>query len=244
MTAGQLTLEQTLQLLQSLRVERSAARLSGILLKLTYHAEFVECGAILPFVRDRRSSIRLNAIQALGSCRSRDAEDALLNVLASPTHWSDLPCAHYALSRVGTHRAIPAVVKNLSHHKEDVKASALWTLAEIGNTDLLPVFLDALQDRSWSARSYAMRGVSRHGDERAIEPVCKRVRAILARPRKIHFSPPDSDVVEGLEFLERLRANHPEIEALMGYVKARWPLLFPGEQEWIRNHISGFAELI
>src|SRR5215472_12420605 len=86
----------------------------------------------------------------------------------------------------GTRAAVPALATQIHHAQDDVKWSAIHALAEIGDEALVPVLLNALTDWSWAAKGYAIRAIARHGNAQAIGPVCDRVRAILARQRKIN----------------------------------------------------------
>jgi HEAT repeat protein len=137
------------------------------------------------------------------------AEAALLAVLANPVNDYDRINANAALGQCGTAAAIPALAAQVHHPTDSVKCSAIYALALLGDESQLPVFLDALTDRSWAAKRYAMSAIARHGNEHAIAPVCARVRVILGRQRKRQQGR-QSELISALEFLTCARQQHSQ----------------------------------
>jgi hypothetical protein len=171
-------------ILDKIPTEQRRRQLSDLVEEVRRLQVVPDCTVLLPLVRHRWPQVRHAAIGALAVCRADPrAEAALLGVLADTSDDYDRISANAALSRCGTAAAIPALAAQIHHHKDDVKCSAVYALAQIGDASILPVFLDALTDRSWAAKWYAMSAIARHGDEQATEPVCERVRVILAKPR-------------------------------------------------------------
>jgi hypothetical protein len=118
---------------------------------------------------------------------------------------------------------------------DDVKCSAIYALALLGDESQLPVFLDALTDRSWAAKWYTMGAIAMHGNEQAIAPVCARVRVILGRQRKRKVGS-KPELISALEFLTRYQHDHRVQSTLAWVTKNRRAYLTPTEIEWIHAH--------
>jgi HEAT repeat protein len=123
-----------------------------------------------------------------------------------------------------------------------VKFTAIRALGEIGDSSLTPVLLDALGDRSSSAKWMAMRALEKHGDESAIPAVTERTKAIVSKPRK-YGQEHKSELEAAIEFLNRFAAQKPEIRVLFDQIKTnRWQNVFPDEQRWLKENIPAFAD--
>ena len=79
-------------------------------------------------------------------------------------------------ARVGSKAALPALTRLIHHRNEDVKCSAIHALGLLGDSSLTPVLLEALSDRSWASKLYAMEAIHRNADERAVVAVSERLR--------------------------------------------------------------------
>ncbi len=80
-----------------------------------------------------------------------------------------------------------------------------------------------------------MRAIAGHGDERAIEPVCDRVRVILARQRKLRQMG-GSELLLALRFLARYRDDRARA-ALRWVTGHRLAYLAPDEADWVRANL-------
>ncbi|MDQ0483978.1 HEAT repeat domain-containing protein [Guptibacillus hwajinpoensis] len=215
-------------LLQSLE-EETNKYLKGRILDQLAGQKNVE-SLIITFITDKRAAIRQSAIQALRSCKSSDAEGALIEVITRSNDEYDLTYANEVLSEVGTEKSIPYLVNLLNHPNGDVKCSALWTLTELGNTSLLPVFLEALNQRSVNVKSHALLAIKKHGNEMAIGPVIARIKTILSRERTVE----SDDLITGLEFLISYKENTEEIQKLFEWIRTKkWRYLFEEERVFI-----------
>ena len=108
----------------------------------------------------------------------------------------------------------------------------------VGDESQLPVFVDALTDRSPTGKWYAMNAIARHGNEQAIQPVCARVRVILRHQRK-RMQLPQSELISAFEFLSRYR-DDDQVQATLAWVtENRRPYLTDQESQWIREHGLG-----
>jgi HEAT repeat protein len=183
------------------------------------------------YVHDRAWQVRWAAIQSLGKSESLDAEAPLLEVLAE-NEPNDLPFANTALGRVGSKAAIAALTGLIHHPIEDVKASAIRALESLGDASLTPTFLDALSDRSWVAKWYAMAAIAAHADERAIDAVNERLRASLRRDRKTSVAGM-TEVMYALTYLGRWRPTHPDADEAIRWVREEAiGRLHPNERTW------------
>ncbi len=184
------------------------------------------------FVDHQAWQVRIEAIQGLGKSDSPAAERYLLQVLATSSNGFDLSSANAALSRVGSNASIPVLTRLIHHPIDDVKCSAINALGVLGDQSLTPVYLDALSDRSWTAKWYAMAAIHRNGDERAIRPVAERLRKVLGRERKTAIGG-WSEVMYALDFLRRWRETDPIADRTIAWVRSeRLDRLQSAEREW------------
>ena len=212
-------------------------QLSELLNELRRLPEVPDSTVLLPLTRHRWWQVRHEAISALGRCRADPlAQKALLGVLADPADDGDRIYANAALSECGTARAIPALAAQIHHPKDDVKCSAINALKEVGDPSILPLFLDALTDRSPIAKWYAMTAIAQHGNEKAIGPVCERVRVILARRRK-HLQLPQSELLQAVQFLAR-HHDDPRAQTTLAWVVSRPDYLAADEIRWVKDHLT------
>jgi HEAT repeat protein len=218
--------------------EQRRSQLTDLLGDLRRLGVVPDCTVLLPLVRHKWWQVRWDAIGALAKCRSDPrAETALLDVLAHTDDDYDRINANAALSECGTTRAIPALAAQVHHAKDDVKCSAINALGEVGDASVLPILLDALADRSAAAKWHAMLAIDRHGDERAIEPVCDRMRVILARRRQ-RLQGPRSELLAALQFLARYPAD-PRSRATLGWVAGkRLAYLTEDEAQWVTGQLA------
>ncbi|MFJ8260307.1 HEAT repeat domain-containing protein [Peribacillus asahii] len=219
--------------LKKLSEEQDAYKLSMLLEKIAQGAIKIEdCSPIIKFINHKRPAVRQSAIKALRECKSPAAENTLIKVITESQDEYDLTYANSELSRIGTNKAVPHLINLLSYPKGDVKCSALWALKEIGDTSLLPTFLEALQDRSANVKGYAMLGIARHGNETAIKPVIERIKTMLKRKRTIE----SDDLILALGFLIRFEEDYEEIHELFDWIKSKkCDFLFDAEKEWINS---------
>lgn len=183
--------------------------------------------------------VRWQAIESLGRSGSPEAEAALLELHASNPDPRDYPFLHAALGQVGSRAAIPALVALIHHPKDDVKTSALAALQRLGDASLTPTYLDALSDRSWVAKWYAMAALAAHGDERAIDAVCERLRSSLGRERKRNLAGM-TEVTYALDYLRRWQISSPAAEASIDWVRTHaLDRLQPHERAWFESVFAG-----
>jgi HEAT repeat protein len=179
--------------------------------------------------------VRWEAIKSLGDSASPDAESHLLEVLARNAHPEDFPFTNSALGRVGSRRAVPALSSLIHHRADDVKTSAIWALERLGDSTLTQVYLDALSDRSWAAKAYAMSALAAHGDERAVAAVSERLRSSLSRQRRRNVAG-TTEVMLALQYLGRWRESQPVADAAIRWVRTKaLARLHPAERSWFET---------
>ena len=172
------------------------------------------------FTSHRAWQVRLEAIESLGKTGSPAAEPYLIQVVATSNDQYDLTFACSALLRVGSKAAIPALTALVHHPVEDVKCSAISALGVLGDSSLTPTYLDALSDRSWAAKTFAMNAIHEKGDERAIGPVVVRVHAILSRQRT-RVVLPWSEIMYALDYLRRWESADPRPHQAIEWVRSK-----------------------
>jgi HEAT repeat protein len=212
--------------------EQRRRQLSELLQELGHLSEVPDCTVLLPLVEHKWSVIRHDAIGALEKCRPDPRiETALLSLLAATDDDYDRICVNAALGSCGTATAISALAAQIHHRTDDVKCSAVFALARIGDESTLPIFLDALTDRSLVARQYALRAISQHGNEQAIPAIRDRVHAILARRKRSA----QSELLGCLQFLARY-PNDDQARATLSWVTdKRLDYLTAHEVGWIQD---------
>jgi len=185
------------------------------------------------FISHPAWQVRWAAIESLGKADSPAAERHLLQVLATTRDDGDLALANAALGRVGSRAAIQALSGLVHHNVDDVKCSAINALSLLGDSSLTPLYLDALSDRSWIAKWYAVMAIHRNGDERAIRPVSDRLRSVLGRDRRTVIGG-WSEVMYALDFLRRWPAD-ASANSTIEWARTRIHRLQPDERTWLES---------
>lgn len=106
--------------------EKDKHALAGILLLLADipKSESVDVKPLFPLLKDKQWRVRHSAIQSLKRCQNAEAEDRLLEILATTSDPYDATYCHATLNQIGTRKALPALAQNLKSRKHDVKVSA------------------------------------------------------------------------------------------------------------------------
>lgn len=193
--------------------------------------EFHDIQPIMPFLNDRRSLVRHGAIASLRKCKSPEAEDMLLDILRRTKDEYDLKYSLGSLYGVGTIRSLPLLTQLFDQLKGESKAQVLGLLSKLGGAAYQCYFLKAISDRSPIVKWAAIEVIKKHGNEEAITPVLQRVKAILTKVRKVEQSP-KSELIEGLEFLNKYRRDNDAINNLFEWIRSKkMDFLFEMEKE-------------
>jgi HEAT repeat protein len=142
-----------------------------------------------------------------------------------------VPVVNAVLGDIGSQEAIGHLVRRIHDPSEDVKASAICALSKLGNSSLTPILLDALADRSGVAKDYATMALYEHGDERAVEPVADRTRAILGRERRRSQAGPTA-LMFCLAFLMRWSEASGLAAETLSWARTRIRFFHPEEWNW------------
>ncbi len=222
-------------LLQRIGIETNKYTLDTILERIEEQEVIPDCYPIIKCVYDVRGSVRHSAIIALGKCKNSDAEDALIKVIRNSKDEYDLCYAIGSLSMMGTTKAIQDILPLFKNEKGEVRRAALCAIDTLGGSAFLPLYMEALGDRSLSVKYYALLAIKNHGDETAIDVVYKRVRTILSKKRKIN----SDELVAAFEFLNQFKNHDEKIEKLLEWIKSKkWDFLSDREKEGFNSCFS------
>ncbi|UPO89990.1 HEAT repeat domain-containing protein [Niallia sp. Man26] len=222
-------------LLQRIGIETNKYTLDTILERIEEQEVIPDCYPIIKCVSDVRGSVRHSAINALGRCKNSDAEDALIKVIRNSKDEYDLCYAIGSLSMMGATKAIPDILPLFKNEKGEVRRAALCAIDKLGGSAFLPLYMEALGDRSLSVKYYALLAIKDHGDETAIDVVYKRVRTILSKKRKIN----SDELVAAFEFLNQFKNHDEKIEKLLEWIKSKkWDFLSDTEKEGFNSCFS------
>lgn len=222
-------------LLQRIGIETNKYTLDTILERIEEQEVIPDCYPIIKCVSDVRGSVRHSAIIALGKCKNSDAEDALIKVIRNSKDEYDLCYAIGSLSMMGTTKAIQYILPLFKNEKGEVRRAALCAIDTLGGSAFLPLYMEALGDRSLSVKYYALLAIKNHGDETAIDVVYKRVRTILSKKRKIN----SDELVAAFEFLNQFKNHDEKIEKLLEWIKSKkWDFLSDREKEGFNSCFS------
>ena len=223
--------------LETLEAAKSKDEILSALRDLQRGEPFSENDLVFKYVSDPRWLMRHEALIALKNCRGPSLEQFLLDHGAKTQDRYELAYVNSALGHVGGSKSIPYLVAASSSKTEDVACSALAALAALGSRRELPVFLERLQSGRPPVKWYAMSGIEKHGDASAVNPVLKRVKAILSRERKTEQMP-RSELVQAISYLWRHRSEDGLEEALRNLVSSKWDRLFASERNQV-NEMMG-----
>lgn len=114
-------------------------------------------------------------------------EDGLLGLVEAQASRMDVYWAVIGLRHCGGHRCIPALKALATHPAQDVKATAMLTIAQLAGADETPYYAECLSDPSYKAKDYALWAIGEVGDARALDAVhvyIKRSKKALARANR------------------------------------------------------------
>ncbi|MFH7820725.1 HEAT repeat domain-containing protein [Neobacillus thermocopriae] len=137
-------------LFKGLETEKNNYLLMRILEGIAEQRKVEDCTPIIKLINDKRHLVRHSAMKAIRACKSCLAEEAIIKIISHATDENDLRYACSVLCEIGTNKSIPYLINLLQHTKGNTKCSVLWALSELGDHSLLPIFLNALEDRSSS----------------------------------------------------------------------------------------------
>jgi HEAT repeat protein len=197
-----------------------------------------DASLVAPFLRHPNVGVRQSAVAALERSTSAEAEPYMLAFIQTSEDRYLVPRINARLGRGATPKAIPALARLVHHPVKDIKASAIDALRRLGDAKTTPIYLDALSDRSWVAKWYAMNAIADHGDLAGLRAVVDRLRAATAKKRSDKIAG-DSEVIYAFKYLWRWRNDEPRaLSALQWVQRERFDRLTPYEQSWLVGRLS------
>ncbi|MCU5380134.1 HEAT repeat domain-containing protein [Bacillus cereus] len=229
-------------LIDRLESEESRIVLDSMLMDLSKLSEASNAHKIIPYIYHKNSGVRYSAVIALKLCKSLEAEDALLKLLAAEEKKDEIKNICYTLLEIGTNQSILPLTKLLYSDSAYVRSTVIEVLAKIGGSDLQIVYIEALKDRNVMVKYEAVRAIYAHGDEMAMKPICERVNKIVSRRRKNEVEATDeSEVIIALRFLHKF-VDHEEVLKTFDKVYKKRGNLFMSERKWLRDNNAYFQE--
>ncbi|MBI3037676.1 HEAT repeat domain-containing protein, partial [bacterium] len=111
---------------------------------------------------DSDSEIRMAAVQAMGDFLHPDSIPLLIERFTDSS-WVVRREAHYALVKFGE-QGIDLLIKSLDSPEEDVRYWVLRSLGKINPSNLLPILVKLLKDKSWNIRKTAAEILGNFGE--------------------------------------------------------------------------------
>jgi hypothetical protein len=104
------------------------------------------------------------------------SEDFLLDLIENGKSRMDVYWAVIGLRDCGSTRCIPALKGLAVHPTQDVKATAILTIASIAGSAETPYYAERLNDPAYKAKDYALWAIGVAGDERALQAIHAYIR--------------------------------------------------------------------
>lgn len=168
-------------------------------------------------------------------------DECLAGVLQNPqsSKW-DVYYAVLALRDCGTLRSVDALKSVLHYPMQDVKCTAVLTIAHIARELETPLYASLLLDPTYREKAYAMWAIQDAADERALDAVLeyfKRNRSKLLRGALANETIPN-----GFEYLEKFINRDPRIAELFTDVLRFLPKLDKRNVDDLRKQVSFFQD--
>ncbi|MGO4886240.1 HEAT repeat domain-containing protein [Anaerobacillus sp. MEB173] len=209
----------------------------GLLFYLNRNEYIPNLSKIVVLVEDNRWQVRDMVIKMLGNYPKEEVESLLLDKLKNAKDQYEISALLGSLRKIHSTNVLEMIETFLHHEKGDVRSSALATVKVVGGKKFLPIYIQALKDRSRDVKLNALYAVLEHGDESVIGILIERLKTIVKTKRKLKpGTVKGSDVVNILQFILQFKNNKEVATALDWIVKNKWNHLFENEQEWIKSN--------
>jgi len=116
------------------------------------------------------------------------SEAFLLDLIEAQASKMDVYWAVIGLRHCGSKRSVAALKRLATYPVQDVKATAMLTIAQLAGAVETPYYADCLSEPSYKAKDYALWAIGEVGDGRALEAV----HAYVKRSKK-RFALPNRD---------------------------------------------------
>lgn len=192
---------------------------------------------IMPFLEDKRWQVRLSAIELLGKCKDVAVDDALLEILASSNDRFEIHVICNALHYINPEKAIPLLVEKTKHSDREVRSTCYKVLNMIGNSRLLPIFIEGLNDRYYCSKYYALIGVCEFDDGKHADLVYKSVNKIFTSKRILENDENGpTDLMHALKYLDVYLYEKQKMELIRKKIrKSDEDFLSDQERDFIRE---------
>lgn len=164
-------------------------------------------------------------------------EDYFIRALESGQK-HDVYWAAIALRACGTPRCVPALRSVLHFPMQDVKCTALLTIAHVVGPGETPLYAELLSSSEYREKGYAMWAINDSGDERAMDAVLSYFRKNWSRLKRGQLT--NGTLPDGIQYLRRVARDSGDIPAFFDQVKAVWSSLGEGEQSEILKRVPDF----
>jgi hypothetical protein len=162
-------------------------------------------------------------------------EDWFLSVLEGTDKKYDVYWAVLALRDCGSLRSVP-VLKTLLHFPmQDVKCCSILTIAHIAKEAESVFYGKTLIDPSYREKGYAMWAIRDAADERATDSVLLYFRENRSKLRAGRLI--NGTVVDGIEYLHRVRDRHQGAREFLNNIETYWDRLGEGERTEISKRV-------
>jgi len=113
------------------------------------------------------------------------SEEGLLSLIDRPKSKTDVYWSVIGLRHCGTRRCVPVLKTLATHPMQDIKASAILTIAQVAGSAETAYFAECLVDPKYKVKGYAMWALGVAGDATAMDAVHayikKRKRELSAK---------------------------------------------------------------
>ena len=165
-------------------------------------------------------------------------EDFFLAVLKHSHRKYDVYWAVLGLRDCGTSRSIPHLKDKLAFPMQDIKATAILTIAHIAGPAETALYAEALLDPKYREKGYAMWAIRDSADDRAVDAVIAYFRKNMSRIRRGQFH--NATLPDGLEYLHKFIDAKPEVTMLFSDIKGCWEQIAEGERVEISKRAPYF----
>jgi hypothetical protein len=204
----------------------------------------------VPFLNHRVSDIRFFAVLLVGRSRSPEAESALLSLVERERDKTVLEHALEGLRRCGTERCLPILMKCVFARTPGVQTAALTTMMNLYGSRQARFYIEVLEDKRFTYKWCAMTAIMKYSGEAAIEPVIRRVKAILGNKNRVPYNTPlegvsintTTELTEAIIFLQKHFTPHSPVDMCFQLILKHWSNVWDHEKSRIIRECSYFRE--
>ncbi|CAL1517643.1 hypothetical protein [Chitinophaga sp. MM2321] len=189
------------------------------------------------------SNIRRSALLALRGTNNPAVEEWALSLLKRTVNEYDVYYIALLLHKTGTQASLPVLRRLLEYPRQDVKALAFATIADIEKEKEAMFYMRCLL--RGQLKFEAMEAIYKYADEKAVQAVITRITELLSKRRSNArmtietFKNGFTDLMLGMEFLSRFRTAKSDVKKTFSWItEKRADYLLPEEREWIRRNLA------